>query len=40
LAVGETLDEGVKRLPSELERRFMDVFYLIVQDWWVVPDAS
>jgi len=34
------MQNGVKRLPSELERRFFDIFYLIVKDWWIVPDGD
>lgn len=36
----QCMEEGVKRLPSELERRFFDILYLIVADWWRVPDAE
>ena len=31
---------GMRRLPSELERRFFDILYLIAQDWWLVPDEK
>ena len=31
-------DQGIRRLPTELERRFFDVFYLIVMDWWQVEE--
>ena len=31
---------GVKRVPSELERRFFDILYLIVADWWLVPSPE
>lgn len=31
-------EQGVRRLPTELERRFLDVFYLIVMDWWKVEE--
>ena len=34
------MDLGIKRLPTELERRFFDILYLIVADWWRVPDAN
>jgi hypothetical protein len=33
----DCIDQGHKRLPNELERRFFDVFYLIVTDWWFLP---
>jgi hypothetical protein len=31
------LDNGCSRLPTELERRFMDILYLIVSDKMQVP---
>ena len=31
---------GIKRVPSELERRFFDIVFLIVQDHWEVPGAD
>jgi hypothetical protein len=34
----EAIEQGIKRLPNELERRFFDILYLIVKDWWYVPD--
>lgn len=34
------LDSGVKRLPCELERRFFDILYIIVKDWWYVSDGN
>jgi hypothetical protein len=34
----EAYDAGVKRLPSELERNFLDIMFLIIQDWWLIPD--
>ena len=27
-------------MPCELERRFFDVLYIIVKDWWYVPDGE
>jgi len=36
----EAIENGVKRLPCELERRFFDILYIIVKDWWYVPDSS
>jgi hypothetical protein len=36
----DAMDRGVKRLPSELERRFMDILYLIASDWWLVPSGA
>ena len=36
----EAIEKGVKRLPCELERRFFDVFYIIVKDWWYVPNST
>ena len=36
----EAIEVGVKRMPCELERRFFDVLYIIVKDWWYVPDGG
>ena len=36
----EAIENCVKRLPCELERRFFDILYIIVKDWWYVPDTS
>jgi hypothetical protein len=34
------LDSGFRRLPNELERRFMDVLYVISTNGWDCPDSD